>query len=109
MLDKIWRSVSMGGLTRLRQHVLLNPGWKMKNETGNHIIDQLLYRKKNFELYDRYMDNTQYKGLPDWNGNLTNQQIDDRTTQPKKVYPLPQIASDRFSGLITNQQSRLEF
>lgn len=103
---KLWRSVSMGGMTRLKQQSLLNKGYKYKGETEE--VGRYLYRFPELEVLSRYMDNTQYQHLPAWNGNLLDQQNDNRYTQPKKVYPLPQIASDTFAGLITSAESRLK-
>lgn len=105
-IRKLWRSVSMGGLTRMKQHSLLNPGFKYKGE--NQEIGKYLYRMPRLEILSRYMENIQYQHLADWDGNLINQQNDNRKTQPKKVYPLPEISADIFSGLLTSAESRLK-
>ena len=104
-ITKWWRSVSMGGMTRLKQQSLLNPGMKYKGEQSR--IGRYLYRLPDLEIFTRYMENTQYEHLQPWSGNLVNQQNDIRDHQPKKIFPLLQIASDEFCGLLTSEDSRL--
>ena len=104
-IKNMWKPATLGGVSRLKGLSILTPGYKYKGE--NQELTYLLYRFPHLEIYSRYMENTQYEHLAPWRGDLTDQQNDDRVTQPKKVFPLPQIASDTFCGLITSQESRL--
>ena len=106
-MRNFWRSVTMGGMTRLKQLALLNPGYKYKGD--NNELARILYRLPELEVFSRYMENTQYDHLSDWKGDLIDQQNDDRKTKPKKIFPLPQIASDNFCDLLTSKESRLNF
>ena len=105
-MQRLWRSVAMGGMTRLKQLSALNPGYKYLGEKDT--VSKYLFRFPELEIYSRYMENTQYDHLPAWSGDLSNQQNDDRNNQPKKIFPLPQIASDMFCSLVTSKKSRLE-
>ena len=102
---QLWRNVSQGGMSRLKQQSLLNPGIRYK---GDHTrVGRYIFRLPELEVYTRYMENTQYENLPGWSGNLVNQQHDSRENQPKKVFPILRIASDEFCGLLTSEDSRL--
>ena len=104
---KVWRSVSAGGLQRLKKLAVLSPGFRYKGESDD--LSKHLFRMPALEIYSRYMDNVQYDHLKDCPGDMLSQQNDIRDYKPKKIYPLPRIASDMFSSLTTNSQSRLTF
>ena len=105
-MASLWRSVTMGGMTRLKQLSMLNRGYKYKGESSD--LAKYLYRNPDLEIYTRYMENTQYDHLPDWNADLSNQQNDTRQNKPKKIFPLPRIACNLFSSMITSEESQLE-
>ena len=102
---KLWRSVSIGGLNRLKQLTMLSPGWKYRG--SGQEITQFLYRFPQLEVYDRYMKNKQYDHLDEWNPDLITQQNDTRKRQPKLIFPLPSIASDMFCSLVTGEEAKL--
>ena len=105
-IKNMWKSVTMGGLSRLKGLAILTPGFKYKGESLD--LSPYLWRLPELEVYSRYMENTQYDHLPDWKGDIIDQQNDVRTFKPKKIFPLPQIASDIFCGLVTSEEARLQ-
>ena len=105
-IKQMWKSITMGGLSRLKGLSVLTPGYKYKGESQD--LSPFLWRLPELEVYSRYMDNLQYDHLGDWAGDLTDQQNDVRTRKPKKIYPLPQIASDIFCSLVTSDEARLQ-
>ena len=104
----LFKGVPLQGYTRMQQYSMLNPGISYKGLAQSK-IGKYLFRKPELEIYDRYMKNLQYHDKREWKGDLTNQQMDTRKTQPKKVFPLPRIASDMLSSHITAEESRLTF
>ena len=104
----LFKGVPLQGYTRMQQHSMLNPGISYKGLAHSE-IGRFLYRRPELEIYDRYMKNMQYQHKAEWQGDISNQQMDDRKKQPKKVFPLPKIASDMLSSHITSEESRLSF
>ena len=99
------KAITLGGMNRLKTMVALNYGYRYKGE--DMTLFRILYRKPILHFYDSYLENCQYDHLEEWSPNLSSQQMDDRKTQPKKVFPLPKIASDLFSSHIVTEESRL--
>ena len=101
-------SITKGGLSRLKTWVSLNRGWRMRGEGDDRLV-QLLFRKPELQLYDNYLNDLQYEHLEEWNGKVSEQQIDNRRNQPKKIFPIVKIATNQFKRHITTEQSRLNF
>ena len=101
-------SISLGGMKRLQAMVALNQGWRYRGDTDNNLV-KLLYRKPELHLFDNYLENAQYEHLNAWDGKIANQQMDNRTVQPKKILALPSISAELFCSHLTTEEARLNF
>ena len=72
-------------------------------------IHKFLYRNTMLNLYTDYLNNEQYNHLPMWDSDISGQQMDTRMTQPKYVFPMPDISTGIINGLLTSEEARLMF
>ena len=70
-------------------------------------IENFLFRSLELNLYNNYLENKQYDHLIPWEPNISSQQMDNRTTQPKVIFPMAEISTGIVNGLLTSEESRL--
>ena len=104
---KAMKAISLGGMRRLQAWVALNHGYRY--EGMNTTLSRLLFRNIKLHVYDNYLNNCQYDHLDDWDPDLSKQQMDRRINQPKKIFPLPEIAVDLFASHMVSREARLSF
>ena len=70
-------------------------------------MQYFLFRRPELHILDDYLHNRQYNHLEKWVENCN--ESDDRSTQPKVIFPYPRIATGLLDGLLTSENSRLMF
>ena len=100
--------LTKGEFSRLKQTVAFNTGWRMLSDRTSR-IQKLAFRRPRLHVFDSYLKNTQYQHLKPWDSDISRTQTDDRSCQPKTVFPLPEIGCKLFASHITPQESRLMF
>lgn len=87
------------------------PGWRMVSDNSdgklNAEIINLVYRRPILQVYDNYLHNEQYRGLPKRTSQTKNTTKKD--FQPEFVFPLPMITSRLYKSHIVSEDSRLKF
>ena len=98
--------------TRLQLMTNLNLGWSMKSE-GNYEMAKMLFRDPMLQVYSNYLNNEQYKMLPEWQDSiLQNKDLKDalnaRKYQPRVIYPLPRIAANVHTAHLVCDECQLK-
>ena len=82
--------------------------YKGATTPGKSRLERFLYRRIELNLLDDYLNDTAYEHLPPWDGDISNDQMDQRDTQPKVIFPIPEISTGIVNGLMTSEDSRLQ-
>ena len=87
------------------------PGWRMVSDNSdgklNADIINLVYRRPILQVYDNYLHNAQYRGLPKRGERPKN--TTKRDFEPEFVFPLPMITAREYKNHIVSEDSRLNF
>ena len=83
--------------------------YKGASSPGGSRLERFLFRRIELNLLDDYLNDTAYEHLPPWDGDISNDQMDQRHTQPKVIFPTPEISTGIVNGLMTSEDSRLQF
>ena len=87
------------------------PGWRMVSDNSdgklNADIINLVYRRPILQVYDNYLHNAQYRGLPKRGERPKNTTKKD--FEPEFVFPLPMITAREYKNHIVSEDSRLKF
>ena len=75
---------------------------------GSSKLQRILYRRLELNLFDDYLHDRAYEHLPAWNGDISGDQMNKRETQPKVIFPMPEISTGIVNGLMTSEDSRLQ-